>query len=578
MDNLKNLLNILISGKKHEHYIHVTDYAQTLEDYLVADEEATERLLVRFTRRETEEEKKLRAQVTSLLTSSVMYRVMNPFQKALRNDDIIKGAEPPEKLTEITEGFYGNESLDKYIHSRAFFTTATDPNAWILLNWNDFNADLQKAEVYPVIIPSCDVWDYEYDNNELQWLAWIQKGFRSSIVSAEEIVELRVVDKPEGLYVRGKDIVDGDVEQVDEGTIIEAGGNYYEYHLHEPKLERVQARQLGYLIDPKTKETFVSFFHPALNRMKKLIKTCSEMDITMSQHVFPQKIVARHLCNGYEDDNGKQVRCNGGVVKGKETCPTCNGSGYEPIHRSATDVIQVPLTDDKDDQFNLDNIIKYVDQDTELPKFMNDYIRQLEQDVLSDVFTSNAFSENTAQRTATEVQVNYDSIYDTLYPFTNFISGLWRWVVETAGLIRDDKFTEVKHIFPADLKLESLAELVEKYKNSEGAPMAVRKAIQEQIIEKKFKGDEIGKRKNLLMVMHEPFSDKTEAEFQFIAVNNLAPEWLIYLKTNYTDVFRTLDQKDPMWFEKSPELIREALKKTVEQDYIPNRLNEPTLE
>ena len=70
--------------------------------------------------------------------------------------------------------------------------------------------------------------------------------------------------------------------------------------------------------------------------------------------------------------------------------------------------------------FDLEKVLVYKQPPIDLIKFQDEYVRNLKTDAHLSVFNSNMFITNEAEfaKTATEVNLNTQGIFDTLFPYT----------------------------------------------------------------------------------------------------------------------------------------------------------------
>ena len=312
-------------------------------------------------------------------------------------------------------------------------------------------------------------------------------------------------------------------------------------------MEYVPAFRVGWKRDPATKgRTYLTPWHAALPYLEKIVKSNSELDLTMALHCFPQKVIAVEKCDDPD--------CFGGVVKlqdgQKGVCKKCEGSGVR-FHRSAQDIITVPLPKTGDDLLSLDNMIRYISPPIDLPKFQDEYIDKLTKKCISTVYNSDIFTRSEIAETATAKTIDLDNVYDTLFPMAVKFSALYKFGVKSiAKLIDREEGLVVVHSFSKDFRFKSKDDYIAERAAAVAAevPAEVLGAIDSEIfrIDTADNPDEFAEheiRRDL-----NPFEGKRREEVQFIISGQLAPRRQIILYTCYGFIFDLiLSEKPKFW-------------------------------
>jgi hypothetical protein len=303
--------------------------------------------------------------------------------------------------------------------------------------------------------------------------------------------------------------------------------------------------RVGYKRDEATKgRTYVNPWHDALCFFDKSVKTVSELDISMTQHAFPQKIMYVHKCQGIS----REKRCNGGRLQSGEQCTACGGSGYK-IHTTGMDALLLPMPESKDDVLDLEKLIAYKSPPIELVKFQNEYVQQLKQEAHTAVFNSQALIKKSFQ-TATENDNNFQSIYDALEPFTEKLSEIWREHVILFGIIAGEKDADsidTTHEFPADYKLKTSDVLLgeRKMANDSGAPPFLVEAIDDDLAGITFAGDELSLQKYRVKRRFYPFMGKSMDQVAEAVTSEFVAKAPKVLYFNFDQIFKDLESENP---------------------------------
>ena len=595
-EKLKVFKKLIKGNKRH------ADYARTVE--LASEYKAhvsgvgLDAYLKKFARREDDEMFEQRKRLTNSISQSVASSLQKPFYKVARNKNVknkftLKGDKNREEIVQkMISGFYGTnelntKGLDFWLKNRFIELTFTDPNAFVVIEW-EAKPENVPLEPYPYEVNSIDAYDYTYKHavlNELftrqsETIIYLDKdgAEKEKVVDAFTLYEigssLKVVEYcPK--YFEAKGIVIDETRQV---TFVENEIHFIATY-NETNLDFIPAFRVGYLRDTATDgRTFVNPFESAMPYFRKALKAVSELDLSITLHTFPQKLQYVKKCQGVS----KVKKCNNGRV-GDEVCAKCKGSGLEVI-TSGQDAVYMQLPDKadlKDELIDLDKLIAYKTPPIDLIKFQDDYVRNLKTDAHLSVYNSNMFISNEAEfaKTATEVNLNTQGIYDTLFPYTEKFSEVWKTAVKVfvrlSGFLTD---FELIHIFPTDLEIKTVAVLMAELKlaNESEAPSYFRDAILEEIANQVYEGDELGREKHFTRHKFFPFSGKTETEIQFLMASPYVSNFTKVLYANFEAIFTDIEKAVPNFYKLNYNLQWEKLNEFV-KPYLEeiNSQNEP---
>ena len=582
------------SNKKHADYQRTVDLAKEYKAHVSGV--GIDDYLKRFAKREDEEMFEQRKRLTNSISQSVASSLQKPFYKVARNKNVkkkftLKGDKTREEIVQkMISGFYGTnelntKGLDFWLKNRFIELTFTDPNAFVVIEW-EAKPENVPLEPYPYEVNSIDAYDYIYKHgvlNELftrqsETIIYLEKdgAEKEKVVDAFTLYEigssLKVVEYcPK--YFEAKGIVIDETRQV---TFVENEIHFIATY-NETNLDFIPAFRVGYIRDTATDgRTFVNPFESAMPYFRKALKAVSELDLSITLHTFPQKLQYVTKCKG----KGTK-KCNNGMVSGTQTvCSECKGSGLQ-IHTSGQDAIYFPLPDTPDEIFDLDKILVYKQPPIDLIKFQDEYVRNLKKDAHLSVYNSNMFLAEDPQfaKTATEVNTNTQGIFDTLFPYTEKFSEVWKTAVKVfvrlSGFLTD---FELIHIFPTDLEIKTVAVLMAELKlaNESEAPSYFRDAILEEIANQVYEGDELGREKHFTRHKFFPFSGKTETEIQFLMASPYVSNFTKVLYANFEAIFTDIEKAVPNFYKLNYNLQWEKLNEFV-KPYLEeiNSQNEP---
>jgi hypothetical protein len=92
------------------------------------------------------------------------------------------------QFKEILDTFWGDSSLNDYMDVRWVELNDTDPNSFVVLEWQPFGED-EHAQPYPFEVKSEEAIYYEYENKVLQYLV-AMTGDEFTIYGQNETVKL----------------------------------------------------------------------------------------------------------------------------------------------------------------------------------------------------------------------------------------------------------------------------------------------------------------------------------------------------------------------------------------------------
>src|SRR3989304_5925281 len=176
------LISTIVNKTTHKHYKRVTELAK-LYKQLLAGENINE-LLRRFVPREEEIMFAQRVNLTQQITPSVSSTIINPFYKVPRVNSIIEKIdfentesqdEKRVNLLQALEKYNGSKSLKGYMDKRFVELSFTDPNGFIITEFDKpelgfLGEMVTKVSPRPFEVSSWEAINYEYKNNILQWL------------------------------------------------------------------------------------------------------------------------------------------------------------------------------------------------------------------------------------------------------------------------------------------------------------------------------------------------------------------------------------------------------------------------
>lgn len=607
---------LIETGETHEDYTRVTDLAETYRIYITGLD--IEKKLVQYVPREDKEMFDQRVRLTKSITPAVASSVRQPFNKVARNDRIrktktLKAQSRQAILDAMIAGFYGarrkkNKGLDYWLKTRFIELQFIDPNTWVVVEWEAAASDSEPVKPRPFEVSAKEARHFKVVNDEIRWL-WVRQditylgygtqpgvdGLNGPNNPMPGVVTPATVPgvKPNKNNGYRYTLYDEDVtlvyEQVDQdylktiGYVLQPNERYEEIakstfivRNFTPNVGYAPVFRVGYKRDDATKgRTYLNPWHDGLSFFDKSLKTVSELDLTMCQHAFPQKLQYIQKCQG----PSRQKKCNQGYLGDGTKCPSCQGSGFKKATTTTQDAIYLPMPEGKEDMLDLEKLVVYKTPPIDLIKFQNEYTQQLERQVHQAVYNSQAFVKKSANgqasgsqpiQTATETDYNMQSVYDTLEPFTEKYSEMWCDFVITFAILAgsNEEDIDVGHEFPADYKLKTSDILLNERKTAtdSGSPAFLLESIDDDLADIIYAGDPLGLQKYRVKRRYFPFSGNTPDEIAALVTSQFVPIEPKVLYSNFDQIFKELEIENPeFWTMEELPKQRELLTKKVEQ-------------
>jgi len=187
------LVNTIARGENgvHQDYARVNKLADTYKKLITGENIAS--LLEQFTPRESKQQFEQRLRLTQSVTPAMSEKIMNPFYKVSRIDNINKQIEWTKQnedkrsiLHNAIETFYGEETLDEFMETRFTQLSFTDANAFLVVEFDDFDSKKENARPYPMEVSSKEAINFEYKNNNLQWLV-VKKAISYKVINDAKV-------------------------------------------------------------------------------------------------------------------------------------------------------------------------------------------------------------------------------------------------------------------------------------------------------------------------------------------------------------------------------------------------------
>lgn len=550
-----------IAGARHENYGRTVAVAKFAASMVTGDDQDGE--VLRYRPNEDEALKKQRKDATNTLTKYVLARPRKYWKKVGRVDGVTQtlksDAATEERLAEIwavMSDFSGHRSAFDWLVWRLEFLGVTDPNAAIIYERRDtFDLDGQiaKTHVYPVSVPSKNVLNFSQTSGGIDWIV-VSFPRAETVGGATTFYEDFYLYAP-GLILRLREASPKTKQQETERVaLLPKNGkstSYYFSRIQNGTTE-TPAMFAGAYEDEKTnQESFTTWFDPAEHVLKDIIKTKMLLDVTTLVHAFAKRWEYVRPCKHTTE---KGERCIGGYLNGNRAsvCPACSGSGSSATFTTEQQVVQLAMPASVNEVFDLAKLAHTENLPNDVLQFLVSELERAERRVLNAVFNNDILDRPTVEKTATEINFQYEDLYDVLRAFTSLVERHWEKIARISAQYLEIPGLVANLRFPRDMKMKPLESLLEEYQKAKdsGAGHEVTRRILSQIYAKQNEDnpDEIARleaRENW-----RPFADKTPEEIAAVLSlrSDTDPDRILY--ENFNVIFREIDNEQVPAFHK----------------------------
>lgn len=497
-----NLIEKALSDHKHPYYGRTNQIASYW--YRMVTGTHQDEYIVSYKQRETEGQKEQRIHLYNPRTKDVAGTAISIFDKVDNSDPVAETTLFPDVSEQVNKNqvgeidrnisdFKDGATLKKWLSENYQNLNATDPNAWIVFTYY-MDGDVIKTTAD--IVPSHSVYDFNYDNGDLQYLVTheVKKTIKSTIDGGK--------DKLNCFYVYTKDIIYHYVEfkkvkydYDQDGVKVKISDKEYIVSEYENLGGRVAAIRVGYNPDICTgNKTFVTMLDRSEFLFKELINRKSEFDLSLALHTFLQKFQIAEPCDFH--DHEEKDHCDGGTMsRSGATCAKCKGTGLK-IHTSAQDIILVkaPTAEStiEGEQFvGLQDRVHYPTMPFDIVNKQDELIDKYAKQVGISIFGVDISERENPNVTATAISNYYDSINHVLSAYAYGKSAIYRFAVEQISINKGYGVPVVRYEYSDTFDILTLQEMLIMLKSAKesGAAYSTIKDMQDDITAKQNQGN-----------------------------------------------------------------------------------------
>ncbi len=561
------LLNLAVKGKTayHPGYDRTVQYAEDLKAYF-AGVNAGKYLRI-FARRESQELFEQRLEITSHIQSALGAMLSRAFAKTSRSNYTkvlaINGDEQGEraKAFEVdTLDKFSSKGLTDYTFERIRYFRQFDPNAWVVVDFEDFDNRRTKARPYPFEVLSSMAVDFKYNRySELLYLVCRQLEDKDDEKDVERLtlwmpkqtLVFQQLTREEtrtytNLPPKTKELLEGEAAH----ELIIQGGNAKYYRLLIPiphgfeETPAVRVSDIDCVEDDG--QTKLSIFDPALPHARKLLKINSELDLLTSLLAFPIPIEYGDVCGA--------VGCNHGQLPDNSMCTTCHGTGYKDRPTSVAERIVLPRPENNADMVDVNKLYSFIQPPTDGIRLVLDIWQKCMEDAQKALFNSQMFTKQDVAQTATYHGIELQAVYDTLYPYGQYTGHLYGFLAKCCYVFQGGKPSEFTGgmYFPQDFRFETADQLFAELKSADEADAGpnVRAVLQDRIMARLLMDDDEGAMRYRVDRALDPFPGLTTEQITAALQSSLTPEWRKVWFVNRADIISEILAEDAKFYQK----------------------------
>ncbi len=555
---LEILRGHVAADARHAGYQRANEVAEFAKMIVTGGAKEQEKEVTRYRRFEKDGQKKQRVRLYNPLTRYAIARPRKYWQKVARvpGVKIVATGSDESKMQRLNgqmADFANNQTLFEWAVDTLEYLGVTDPNAWILFERYDvFGADGQKKDVatYPVIIPSINVLDFKQMHGKTLWLLWREIRIEQDRHGNDVTLETLYLYQPGGL-TRAREKGDETMAEAGEIEVVMSAKPkdriflVSEYRNGTTETPAICAG--AYVDESNERAGFVTWFEPAHDVLKDLIRHKSNLDVATALYAMPQKYEYVKPCQ-YEDNGG---HCDGGYIRGGEhdgeRCAACGGSGKVANFTTEQEVLQLVLPDNAGDILELAKLYHYEQGNIAVPEWLAGQVEKTEERVMKAIFSAADIERATGAATATEKNYQMEDVYDVLEPFCKKVKLTAEMAYRVAAQYLEIGDFSVSVFIPKDKKMKTLGELIASMKEAKdsGAGWDVVRDLRRQIWEKMNEDDPERVRKLEAQYEWLPFDDKSPEELAQIMASRAPTDYARVLRENWAEIFGELEKEVP---------------------------------
>ncbi len=551
---LARVKRIVEDGYAHPLYSEVTELAKVSKEIHADDSEDQKDQLRRYRAGEDEQLFSQRLRITNPATVAPLETCYSYLSQVWRTDGVkAKVSGDNRALTQLDqtfEAFYGRQSLHEYVFKVCERANIFDPNAWIVFEREtmaDATGRVTAFEIYPVVFPGVSALDWGFDRKgNTQYV--VVKSMRTVYTgkTPHEVADFYVYAKTYYLHVAEVQAGADDPRQLEnyQAAGIKPHGKDRSYVYASAELPGIcPAIRLGAYPYKEHPEICELFAQSAVAALQDLMRDNNYLAVIKTVHVFPDRAEYVKPCR-HENEQGEC--CDGGYYGGihdhAHVCRACGGLGYAAV-TSEQSVKRLVWPDNPDDMAELSKTVHYFERPIDIAQMYISETERITNLIVRTVMNQEIFERPSGSATATEIQVNYDRIYNKLMPFAEQVANVWEhaYVIGFAYL---GAAGDAEMRYPADMKMMGINELLALLSDARasGAPVEVIDSLNADLIAKQYRTMPDYAKDMQAYQWWKPWRDKSEAQVAAIIGTRADTDFQRRLWENFTEVVAYLQR------------------------------------
>lgn len=587
---------VLLAGPSawHPDYARVVAYAEVCRRFATGD---VAPLLAAYWPSKNEQELRALLALYVPTCDSTWREITTPFyqvgrlrdgqvERKFSYDESLSAAERTrrlEALTQATQRIYNQQPLQDYLAEQVVPTVAmSDPNAWVLLDFAPFDYRTQRAQPYPVLLPSSAVVHFTRSAGTVTSLSARYVVAQDDTSETLHRYTTYLPDHSVSYWPtsKGEPTIPGGVLPTD-GVVLDGDKEAYHYRVFAHGAGQVPAVPVGYVRDQgAVGHVFVSPLDAALSFFRLELKTGHELQLVMRNLATPRQLQYVTPCEGIKEDGG----CHNGYCSTPQDgnyrdlrCRKCHGTRDSGISSSAADVVRIPLSPNPDEnKFKLTDYLAFVGPSPDVPDFQLKYQDWLGDKLKQKIFGTPVLSKTYVAQTATERLSQLDQLAIALTPFADYFSYCYRYLAQVcAAFVDAGGGLEVIYDFPEDLQLKSHRDLYDQLAAAITAGVRADEveSIQNAIARKRHASDPEALRRYFVRSRFIPFLGLPDAMVIQLGALSWVTNEDVVMRFNSDRIFSDIEASEPRFYDLAP--ARQAELVQAQIDLIKAKLTPP---
>jgi len=489
-------------------YAETVAISEEAEMFLARKTEKQTKYLEKVAMREDQEQIDTRVRLTNTYSAVALAPVLAYYQEIDRTDGVntlVQGDEGvAQRLGEYFDKYLSFQSLHQYCVDAALHFSKQDPNAWTVFEHlvEDVDGQRRILDMYPVEVLSREVRGFDYNEaGVLQWLAF--EFLRTEVrqvgnkLVAKELSDFYLYGKGFSVHFAQVDDMPTKLDYVAMGyDVINIRTHTYFYRTYLTSTQEVPAiRWTAYPSSEHNRKIGELSFADGIPILRDIVRDKSFFDLQKVGHIRPEKMQYVKPCTYRDEETG--ILCDGGWLRypdRTERCDACHGSG-KLSSTGEQDLITLRWPDDPAEIVDLASLSHYVERPVNIAEFYRDEIRYLSASLFLTIYNQQGVSaeELANVQTATQVTIEANKINNKLAACALLVCRAWQKAWRVGFQYFGVQDYTVKMTYPADLGVESLGQLINRYgaAKTNGLPYAITWGIATDILQKQYRNSPV---------------------------------------------------------------------------------------